>query len=92
MKPVSTETVSAGSVGLTGVIQGHVHDQLVAHAAVQTIGAHSHNLYHVAGVGHQVLDDRPLVAVGRRLREGTLKKGLQLFFLIHCTYMHVWIS
>lgn len=57
----STDARAAGAIGLTRIIQGHVHCQLVTHSAIQTIGAHGNNLHHVTGVGHQVLNDRPLV-------------------------------
>lgn len=59
---------------LTRVIYGHVHDQLVARAAVQPVGAHSHNLDHIAGVGHQVLDYCPLVAVKKTAWKGYPRK------------------
>lgn len=57
----STDARAAGAIGLTRIIQAHVHGQLVTHSAIQTIGAHSNYLHHVTSVGHQVLNDRPLV-------------------------------
>lgn len=48
------------TVALTGVVDRHVDGQLLAHAAVQTVGADRHDLNHVAGVGHQVLQYGPL--------------------------------
>lgn len=65
------ETVSAESVSLTRVVQRHVHDQLVAGAAVQAVSAHSHHLNHIGGVGCQILDDRPLGVQRGRLSERT---------------------
>lgn len=57
----STDTRAAGAIGLTRIIQGHVHCQLVTHSAIQTVGTHSNHLHHVTSVGQQVLNDRPLV-------------------------------
>lgn len=57
----STDARAAGAIGLTRIIQGHVHCQLVTHSAIQTVGAHGNYLHHVTSVGHQVLNDRPLV-------------------------------
>lgn len=63
----STDARAAGAIGLTRIIQGHVHCQLVTHSAIQTIGAHGNNLHHVTGVGHQVLNNRPLVVKKRNI-------------------------
>lgn len=63
----STDARAAGAIGLTRIIQGHVHSQLVTHSAIQTVGAHGNYLHHVTSVGHQVLNDRPLVVEKTKL-------------------------
>lgn len=57
----SKTVASAGGVGLTGVIRGHVHNQPLADAAVLTVGAHCRNLDRIAHVDRKVLNYRPLV-------------------------------
>lgn len=66
-------SVSA-TFALTGVVGGHGDRQWVAHASVQVVGAHCHHLDHVAGVGQQVVQYRPLVdregmATGSNIRQ-----------------------
>ena len=91
------DTGGTGTVALTRVVDGHVDRQLVTHTAVQTVGAYRHHLDHVAGVGQQVLEDRPLVDRGRITRRSGEKRveektcgGLSIVLLICGVYPAIW--
>lgn len=45
---------------VTRVFQRHVHDDLVAPSSSESVSADSHDLNHVAAVGHQAADDGAL--------------------------------
>lgn len=60
LRTVCVEVFAVVVVSLTGVFEGHVDGQLLAHVTVQTVGAHGHHLHHIASIGYQVLQHGPL--------------------------------
>lgn len=60
LRTVCVEVLALVLASLTRVVEGHVDGHLLAHATVQTVGAHGHHLHHIASVGYQVLQHGPL--------------------------------